>query len=39
LDVDSFTDAVFKAEEMGDMSYTDIRRRYERSSISTWAYG
>jgi hypothetical protein len=25
--VDSFTDAVFDAEGMGDMSYTDLRRR------------
>jgi hypothetical protein len=26
-DVDSFTDAVFEAEGMGDMSYTDLRRQ------------
>src|SRR5689334_3818624 len=25
--VDSFTDAVFEAEGMGDMSYTDLRRQ------------
>jgi len=25
--VDSFTDAVFDAEGMGDMSYTDLRRQ------------
>ena len=27
VDVDAFTDAVFEAEGMGDMSYTDLRRR------------
>ncbi|MEE6259379.1 hypothetical protein [Plantactinospora sonchi] len=26
-DVDSFTDAVFEAEGMGDMSHTDLRRQ------------
>ncbi|GIM92433.1 hypothetical protein Ato02nite_042260 [Paractinoplanes toevensis] len=26
-DVDSFTDSVFEAEGMGDMSYTDLRRQ------------
>jgi hypothetical protein len=26
-DVDSFTDAVFEAEGMGDMSYTNLRRQ------------
>jgi hypothetical protein len=26
-DVDSFTDAVFEAEGMGDMSYTGLRRQ------------
>lgn len=39
-DVDSFTDAVFEAEGMGDMSYTDLRRQVRDvvdQHMSRWA--
>ncbi|MGK5672489.1 hypothetical protein ACSNOB_06555 [Micromonospora sp. URMC 106] len=38
-EVDSFTDAVFKAEGMGDMSYTDLRRQVREvvgQHLSRW---
>ncbi|GFJ83502.1 hypothetical protein [Phytohabitans houttuyneae] len=38
--VDSFTDAVFEAEGMGDMSYTDLRhqvREVVARHMSGWA--
>lgn len=39
-DVDSFTDAVFEAEGMGDMSYTNLRyqvREVVDQHMSRWA--
>jgi hypothetical protein len=39
-DVDSFTDAVFEAEGMGDMTYTDLRRQVREvvdQHMSRWA--
>lgn len=39
-DVDSFTDAVFEAEWMGDMSYTNLRyqvREVVDQHMSRWA--
>ncbi|MGX7669118.1 hypothetical protein [Plantactinospora sp. DSM 117369] len=39
-DVDSFTDAVFEAEGMGDMSYTDLRQQVWKvvhEHMSRWA--
>src|SRR5512142_3427096 len=35
-DVDAFTDAVFVAEGMGDMRYTDLRRRSGHREPAVW---